>query len=204
MNINKEICYKAIKNGIIPNNTYYITFLLLNNPGVDEEFLDDFLSIYNYDTSATDFVSSKSIIKEFEELGLIKITGENFKDFSLRDSGRKLLSFDDTDTLRELARKMIDLFPVGVKSGGYPVRASVNDVTDKLKKFLKNNKYTHEEILKATERYVNRKKLENYSFMQRIVYFIEKDKFSSLASEIEDMKASKEDKLVDYKFEDRL
>lgn len=198
MNINEDVCNKAIKEGFLEGYIEYILFLLLNEPNVTKGFIEGVLVEYEL------YYSIKDVLEEFEEKGLIKITGTGFKDFSLRDNGRKLLSFDDTDTLRELAKKMIDLFPIGVKSGGYPVRASINDVTDKLKKFFKNNKYTHEEVIKATERYVNRKRLENYSFMQRIIYFIEKDKSSSLASEIEDMKASKEDELIDYKFEDRL
>lgn len=198
MNINKEICYKAVKEELVQTGADYILFLLLNEPNIDEKFFNFMLEDLGYDCTFD------LKMEEFEENGLIKITGPGFKDFSLREEGKKILGEPDLDDVKELAKKMIDLFPIGIKSGGYPVRASVNDVTDKLKKFLKNNKYTHEEILKATERYVNRKKLENYSFMQRIIYFIEKDKFSSLASEIEDMKASKEDNLVDYKFEDRL
>lgn len=198
MNINKEVCYKAVKEKVVQTGADYILFLLLNDPTIDEQFFNFILKDIERDCTFD------LKMKEFEEKGLIKITGQRFKEFSLREEGKKILGEPALDNVKELAKKMINLFPIGVKSGGYPVRASVNDVTDKLKKFLKNNKYTHEEILKATERYVNRKKLENYSFMQRIIYFIEKDKFSSLASEIEDMKASKEDELIDYKFEDRL
>lgn len=198
MNINENACNKAIKKGSFKGYIEYILFLLLNKANVTKDFIEGVLAEYEFSYNI------KDILEEFEEKGLIKITGPGFKDFSLREEGKKILGEPDLDDVKELAKKMIDLFPIGVKSGGYPVRASVNDVTDKLKKFLKTNKYTHEEILKATERYVNRKKLENYSFMQRIIYFIEKDRFSSLASEIEDMKASKEDKFVNYKFEDRL
>jgi len=93
----------------------------------------------------------------------------------------------------ELAEKIRDLFPVGVKSGGYPVRSSVVDIADKLRKFFKKHKsYTQEQVLEATTKYVNRKRGEGYSYMQKAVFFIEKDGMSTLASEIDSLSEENE------------
>ena len=92
------------------------------------------------------------------------------------------------DSLSELAERLINIYPQGVKSGGYPVRGSKVDVTDKLRKFFKKHKYTHEQVIQATQKYVDRKREESWAYMQRLVYFIEKDNSSNLAAEIDGMR----------------
>lgn len=121
-----------------------------------------------------------------EARGFIKITGDGLKEVSIRDLGLELIGQSKSDSIIELANKIRDLFPVGVKSGGYPVRSSVVDIADKLRKFFKKHKsYTQEQVIEATTKYVNRKKNEGYSYMQKAVFFIEKDGMSTLASEID-------------------
>ena len=128
----------------------------------------------------------KEIYSEWEDYGLIKVVGDGLKEVSIRDLGLELIGQSKSDSIIELANKIRDLFPVGVKSGGYPVRSSVVDIADKLRKFFKKHKsYTQEQVLEATTKYVNRKKNEGYSYMQKAVFFIEKDGVSTLASEID-------------------
>jgi len=118
--------------------------------------------------------------------GFIKITSEDY-DFALLEKAEALFG-KKLDSLTELASKLIEIYPQGVKSGGYPVRGSKVDVTDKLRKFFKKHKYTHEQVIQATQKYVNRKREESWAYMQRLVYFIEKDNTSNLAAEIDGMK----------------
>ena len=120
-----------------------------------------------------------------EQRGWIKITSDDY-DFVLLEKAEALFG-KKLDSLSELAEKLIAIYPQGVKSGGYPVRGSKVDVTDKLRKFFKKHKYTYEQVIQATQKYVDRKREENWSFMQRLIYFIEKDNSSNLAAEIDGM-----------------
>ena len=121
-----------------------------------------------------------------EKYGFIKITSDDY-DFALLEKAEALFG-KKLDSLTELASKLIEIYPQGVKSGGYPVRGSKVDVTDKLRKFFKKHKYTHEQVIAATQKYVNRKREESWAYMQRLVFFIEKDSTSNLAAEIDGMK----------------
>ena len=75
-----------------------------------------------------------------------------------------------------------NLFPKGIKTGGYPVRSTVNACKVKMNKFLIEYDYSKEDIFKATKNYIDQKRREGYGFMKTAVYFIEKDKQSILAS----------------------
>lgn len=118
-----------------------------------------------------------------ENNGFIKIISENYE-FALLEKAESLFG-KKLDSLSELAERLINIYPQGVKSGGYPVRGSKVDVTDKLRKFFKKHKYTHEQVIQATQKYVDRKREESWAYMQRLVYFIEKDNSSNLAAEID-------------------
>lgn len=157
----------------VPVNEF-ILINLLSSDDVEEHHIEDFL------------MDDQRVYGRLEYMGLIKITGDKLKDISIRDLGLELIGQSKSDSIIELANKIRDLFPVGVKSGGYPVRSSVVDIADKLRKFFKKHKsYTQEQVIEATTKYVNRKKNEGYSYMQKAVFFIEKDGMSTLASEID-------------------
>jgi len=170
---------------------------ILFNMVVAEDVLP--LHIDGMFTSTTDADEIDKIYREWEEYGLLKVIGDGLKDVSIRDLGLELIGQSKSDSIIELAEKIRDLFPVGVKSGGYPVRSSVVDIADKLRKFFKKHKsYTQEQVLEATTKYVNRKKGEGYSYMQKAVFFIEKDGMSTLASEIDALQeSSPEDNYVE-------
>jgi hypothetical protein len=122
---------------------------------------------------------------ELEAEGFIKIVSDTYSFALLEKSetffGKKL------DSLSELAEKLIEIYPQGVKSGGYTVRGSKVDVIDKLRKFFKKHKYTHEQVIQAVERYVERKRKDKWDYMQRLIYFIEKDGSSNLAAECDNL-----------------
>ena len=117
-----------------------------------------------------------------EEQGFIKILGDG--KYSLRNRGMKLFS-EDIDDFIKFAQNFINIFPEGVKSGGYYVRSDVESVVGKLRKFMKKYKYTQYQVLDATQRYIDRLSKSNYQYIKTASYFIFKDGVSVLASEIE-------------------
>ena len=98
---------------------------------VEKRFDDIELIKEKYHTSSVLMLSLK---------GYIKITNSNPNSWIIRKKTLDLFPQSDKLDLKILATQMRDLFPKGVKSGGYSVRSSVKDLEDKLKKFIKNYK----------------------------------------------------------------
>jgi hypothetical protein len=110
-------------------------------------------------------------------------TSNLFKNSTIQQSDTKLLA----ETIREI-------FPKGVKSGGYLVKSSVSDIEDKLKKFTKKYKYSDTIIIEATKRYVKEFQANNYRYMLLAKYFISKeDKGSTLADYCEMIVSNEEE-----------
>ena len=87
-----------------------------------------------------------------------------------------LVELTSSSNIKELSKKYRNLFPTGVRSGGYLVRATAESCEKKLKAFLrKYSDYDEAIILKATEKYIQRKSRESYMHMKLAPYFIEKD-----------------------------
>lgn len=85
--------------------------------------------------------------------------------------------------IKEIVDKYRDLFPKGLNSNGFPYKGDKQGTTKKLHKFMKNNpEYTESIILKATEKYINEKRKDNFSYMKLAHYFIEKDGVSDLGA----------------------
>lgn len=89
-----------------------------------------------------------------------------------------LLSADDAipkgERLNKLAKSLMECYPEGRKEGTSQYwRGNIRDVTLKLQKFFKlyGNKYTDEQIISATQRYVNSFN-GKYQFMRVLKYFI--------------------------------
>ena len=143
------------------------------------------MMLRNKDSSNTWIPENHQQLDMLEDAGFIKITSDMY-DFALLEKAESLFG-KKLDSLSELAEKLINIYPIGVKSGGYPVRGSKVDVTDKLRKFFKKHKYTHEQVIEATERYVERKRKDKWDYMQRLIYFIEKDGSSNLAAECDNL-----------------
>jgi len=79
-----------------------------------------------------------------------------------------------------------NLFPKGVKSGGYLVRSDKNGCLNKMKKFCKKNPdFTKEIILKATSDYIDYYRMRNWSYMTSAHYLIYKNDISLLAGQCE-------------------
>lgn len=81
------------------------------------------------------------------------------------------------DRIELLAKQMMELFPNGKKQGtSQYYRGNKKDVTLRLKKFFKlyGNKFTDNQILEATDKYVKSFN-GNYNYMRVLKYFIWKD-----------------------------
>lgn len=88
--------------------------------------------------------------------------------------------------IMSLTHKFREMFPVGVRSGGYLVRSTRNSCLAKMKAFKrKYPEFDDKIILKSTHEYINRKAREGYAHMKLAPYFIEKDGVSMLAAECE-------------------
>jgi len=168
-----------------PDINFTSYYFILINLMVSDDVSDSQLSDY---ILASEYADPEILYKDMENMGFIKITGDGYKDISIRDLGLELIGQSKSDSIIELAEKVREMFPKGIKSGGYPVRSSVVDVADKLRKFFKKHKYTEAQVLEATKRYVDRKRNEGYSYMQKAVFFIEKDGSSTLAAECDNLK----------------
>jgi len=180
INFKKLIEFNNKHPGNKLNCFYFILVNLLYSDEVDED------TIYNYITASV-WKDYQQLYKVLEEIGLIKIIGRGYKDVSIRPLGLELIGEATVDDLFVLATKIRNLFPKGIKSGGYLVRNNEGDIADKLRKFFKKHKYSHEQVLKATQNYIKRKEVEGYSYMQKATYFIEKDGVSNLAAECDNL-----------------
>lgn len=80
-----------------------------------------------------------------------------------------------------LSREYLQLWPQGVKSGGYYVRSGINSIFNKMQRFVRNNpSYGPETILRAARMYIDEKRKENWAYMTLADYFIHKDGSSRL------------------------
>jgi len=76
-----------------------------------------------------------------------------------------------------------DLFPKGSNNNGYPYKGDKQGCIKKMKRFIKlNPEYSTDIILKATQKYINEKRKDNYDYMHLAHYFIEKNGVSSLGA----------------------
>ena len=88
--------------------------------------------------------------------------------------------------IEEFCDRYYELFPTGVKSGGYPVRDGLTNTIKKMTVFRKEYPdFTDDDILDATRKYVADKKKEGYAFMKLASHLIYKDRMSSLAGLVE-------------------
>lgn len=168
MNINEK---NLVESGLDPNS-YLVLFSL--NHQIDSIIIH-MKNLKLYD----------SIIKDLEERGYLKITGEDStKNFVLRQKALSL--FGKKDDVIEWYEQWRNLFPEGINRSGYYYRGNKQEVLKKLTKFRRENpQYSKEQIFNATQRYINRC-TRSGAYMLQAHYFIEKEGVgSTLATELE-------------------
>ena len=100
---------------------------------------------------------------------------------------------EDVLTWEQFVKEFRETFPAGQKSGGFYVRSSERDISNKLKKFVKEYKFSQDTILEATQCYVEESARRGYLYMKVANYFIYKDNTSMLAGACEALEEGGED-----------
>lgn len=129
------------------------------------------------------------VIKQLSNRGYISVVGDEviFNDKSeklLKDYNSNITKVD-SNSIESWIEDFVNLFPKGVRTGGYLVKSDKISCLKKMEQFTKLYPYSKEIILEATRNYINRKELEGYKYMKLAKYFILHDKSSELAAECE-------------------
>ena len=105
-------------------------------------------------------------------------------DHKVTNKGFKVLGILNEDNPGKWIDEWVDLFPVGIKSGGYYVKSNAQDCLKKMTRFVKKYPdFDRELIFDVTRKYISNLSMNSYKGMQLAHYFIEKNGISSLATE---------------------
>ena len=163
-----------VEHGLSPDEYVFLYYLVQNKPRkVNVRISSSFMEERGWvKVMEEEVVARQKAIDLFKE--------DNF-DIRTYDESEMMLK-----NLEEWVGKWRELFPKGVKTGGYPVRGTKGGCEKKMKAFIKSNKsVTMSEIFKATRLYIKEKANERYSYMKMADYFIDKDGGSMLSAYIE-------------------
>lgn len=153
-----------------------------------EKNLTAFESFAKLMTDKAELGSIKAFLEFFEQQGYLKIVGDELpNDVIFREEFVKLIPKSEqlVQDLEGLVEEFKNLFPSGVKSGGYYVKSDSVSISDAFKRFFKKYpKTSKEQILTATRSYIQERKKENWQFMTCANYFVMKENNSKLAAYI--------------------
>lgn len=162
---------------------YIIDTEILEREGIGLDEALYLLSVYkkkpiNFNTVQKAKVENK-ILKFENPRDPVKITpkGQSFIESVLAKS-KIHVSSDNLERYRDLADKMREVYPKGLKPGtNYQWRDSTAIIADRLMKLVAkyNIEFTDEEAVAATKRYIASFN-GNYKYMQILKYFISKQK----------------------------
>jgi hypothetical protein len=151
------------------------------------------LITFTQDEASTVFTLTKEgielvefIKKEFEAID------EDINTEIIAISGVETLKDEpDKDSVEGWIDEWLEIFPRGVKSGGKLLRSDRASCIRKMKNFMLEYKYSKDTIMRATERYIEHKRLQEFQYTRCAVYFIyhvaNGDKTSDLAAECEQL-----------------
>lgn len=113
----------------------------------------------------------------------------NVECFELRAKSTQIIEIKSIN-YAELANKLRDIFPAGIRGGGGKlVKSPELAVVDKLKKFFKYYPDVKEEtIIKATTNYIENRRRDGWRYITQLDYFVFKDNVSMLYSELENIR----------------
>lgn len=113
----------------------------------------------------------------------------NVECFELRAKATQIIEIKSIN-YAELANKLRDIFPAGIRGGGGKlVKSPELAVVDKLKKFFKYYPDVKEDaIVKATTNYIENRRRDGWRYITQLDYFVFKDNISMLYSELENIK----------------
>lgn len=198
--IKLEIDNETLEKLELTPNQYYLAKIIAEK---DKDTFEKYCQIQNNeDIVINDLYKlyQKSYIEvDPEEVGLYNFDFDLIK-VNLFENKKKLSSTE----FEEFVNEWYDLFPKGIKSGGYLVRSGKSDCSKKLQKFMKEHpNYSKEIIIQATKNYIIKCKENDYAYMKLATYFISKDGMSVLEGECEAVLANPGKSETRY-FEERL
>ena len=162
-----EIDLKSLENSCLWVEDYFL--LQLIHEGIN---LDSFNWFNLPDETCT----------RLEEMGFIKILGSgDERVIELRQKALELFG-NDKMNVSDWIEQWVNLWPKGVKSGGYYLKPNKQDALSNMQKFVKKYKFTKDQIFEATGNYLKEKERDNWNYCMLGSYFIMKNNMSQLAN----------------------
>jgi len=107
------------------------------------------------------------VIQYLHREGLIETDDPDYSIESLMLTDISLDMFvSDDSSVDSWITEWRDLWPKGVTSGGYPVRADLPSITKKMKAFIKKYKKDKETIFRVTKDYLKDKQVQGWSYVK--------------------------------------
>lgn len=121
-------------------------------------------------------------LSDLEESGYVKIldSGDE-RIIELRQKAVELFG-NNKDNVSDWIEQWVNLWPKGIKSGGYYVKPNKQDALSNMQKFVKKYKFTKDQIFEATGNYLKEKERDNWAYCMLGSYFIMKNNMSQLAN----------------------
>lgn len=163
--------------------TSYCVLQTIYNSKDSQLLLKYSTDIQSIRSTIDNLVSKGYIINEsgYKFSGL-KITNKYIQDFT------KVVIVPKVSPVSEWIDIFFNLFPKGIKSGGFYVRSDKQGCIKKMESFMKQYpEYTKGIIITATKKYVDGMKNNNYNFCKMAPYFISKDGISMLEGFCQDV-----------------
>jgi hypothetical protein len=186
---NLSLLIKILLNNNIDFQEYVLLYALKHN---NFEILYDYHDVENYTNyTISNLIQKKLIAKKTNCDTSVSLDDLYKSNLELTSNGE--LIFKDSIKSAPSNEKLFpykvtwideyyDLFPKGIKSGGFYVRTSIQDCSNKMFKFLNDNsEFTKDIILAATKNYIKDCEARNYDKMKLAPYFIFKDGTSMLS-----------------------
>jgi DNA-directed RNA polymerase beta' subunit len=125
------------------------------------------------------------ILKGYVKKRYDKLNTKNLNNLILTNKYHKILNREKAN-VESWINEWRNLWPKGVRSGGYYIRGNRENVLYKMKLFLEFYPYcTKDLIFKATKNYIEKMAIDGYKYSKLAHYFIMKDDTSILADECE-------------------
>jgi hypothetical protein len=176
-----ELDYDALINSSLDIESFFFCWSKYNN-----------VDIGDYIRKFSDMSERKYLF--LIQSGWLNARGSPFTYESVRLNNDRFEDLLGRTTSNDWFEEWYDLWPKGVRSGNYLVRADEVGCKLKLKTFTKKYpKYKPETIIQATKNYINRFSVEGYNFIMTASNFISKNKDSVLAGECEDVLTKKDE-----------
>jgi hypothetical protein len=158
----------------------YLLLIYLNNQ-IEESVLNNYYKIDPIKKTEIDFLLDNDLIINLE-IDDNDNKGYLLSKLKITDNGIILINENQSD-FNDFVNEWYNLWPTGIKSGGYYIKTSKLACSKNLKKFFKEHpEYTQEIVLKATKKYLEDMERQSYKYIKLAPYFIYKDSISTLES----------------------